>query len=108
MPRNSEEVKTCKYCNLAHENPNPFENPAYKSVLYKLQAKLKEIGRPYGSGSWDWVEKYAIQRKLKSVHGVVMCGYGKLVEAYSWLIKLEEFDKKIDASRPQVATDLPF
>jgi hypothetical protein len=78
-------------------------DPNIKVTLLALQGKLKEMGRAPGSTLLSWPVEYAEKRGLKSKNGVVMPAYGRLMNAYKWLIKLEA-----SKPAPSLSADLPF
>lgn len=84
-------------------------DPTIKQTLRELQKRLSALGRAPLSTNFSEVEQYAENRGLKSERGVVMPAYGRLHEAFKWLLKLEEQDAKVDASRElSMSAELPF
>lgn len=75
-----------------------YNNPMAKGVLRELRAKVSLLP-PDQQNYHD----YAIHRKIKSDHGVVMPAYSRLLNAWKWMLKLEEKEPKESKK-----DDLPF
>lgn len=104
MPRSSNENSStqCPFCPFFlekgkhHDEFDFYNHPDKKKEILELQKKLHDLGRPRFSTSFSWTDEYAEKRNppIKSSHGVVMPAYGRLLNAYNWLIKLEEQERK--------------
>ena len=96
--------RPCAYCgnfldkNEVHEEFDYFVHPKAKDTLRQLHQKV------HGLHITD-MDEYAVWRKLRSEHGVVMPAYGRLVNAWKWMVKLVEHEKT--APRTTI-TDLPL
>lgn len=80
-----------------------------KKTLRELGSKLKALHQETGETAGGLLNLYAVRRGLKSERGVVMPAYGRLLEAYKWLKKLEDTDRKDEIICGSTdITSLPF
>ncbi len=99
-----EDSVACKWCGefvppfKFHEEFDFFLHPNAKTMLRDLHQKAHSL-------HITDMDEYAVWRKLRSEHGVVMPAYARLVNAWKWMVKLVEHEKT--APRTTV-TDLPL
>ncbi len=120
----------CKHCHMPHPSYDYHGNPSAKNVLLELRKRYEKLPpneRMFRMENWavrKGLRRNAVIRTFqpKDVKGnpigeprkkpeggnVVMCGYGKLVEADKWLGSFNEFDQKIADSQAVDINPLPF
>lgn len=84
--------KSCRFCGdftneqEFHEEFDFYRHPSAKDTLRKLYEKTQALK------IYD-LDEYAIHRKLRTEHGIVIPGYPRLLNAWKWMLKLVETEK---------------